>query len=134
MINMATNSITEKDKESITYKLNPARYRYLKGRYGLRDDTIEKKYGKKARGGIALFEASEMGYGCPKSHRGDTIVWSEFNDCIWCHKCQYDYPSEECPIIKPDWMSLEEFYDFINKLPFKPILKVDKKRKKTARR
>jgi len=82
------------------------------------DEQLAEKYGRRKEG-VSLFEPCEYGYGCPKGHRGTQICWSEFNEHIWCYKCEIDYPSSECPIKQPSWMTKEQFREFVDKLPFK---------------
>jgi len=85
----------------------------------LTDEEIAEKYGRRA-GGQPLFEPFELGYRCPQGHKGDSITWSEFNEHIWCFKCQLDYLSMDCPMQRPGWMKPDDFKRDIAKLPFKP--------------
>lgn len=85
----------------------------------LTDRQLEKIYGKRGSG-TALFEPWELGYRCPRGHRGSHITWSEFNHHIWCYKCQLDYLSNTCPIQRPSWQGKEDFEKTIARLPFKP--------------
>jgi len=86
----------------------------------LTDEQLAKKYGRRTPGGQTLFKPFELGYRCPKGHRGESITWSEFNNHIWCHKCQLDYTSETCPMQRPSWMDPDEFGAFVSRLSFKP--------------
>ncbi len=86
----------------------------------LTDRQIAKKYGRRTPGAVSLFEPYEWGYGCPRGHRGELITWSEFNEHIWCHRCQLDYPSADCPMQRPGWMDPKEFQEFVSRLPFTP--------------
>ena len=84
------------------------------------DEQLAEHYGRRTPGGQPLFEPFQWGYRCPQGHRGELITWSKFNDHIWCHKCQLDYPSETCPMQRPSWMDPDEFRAFVSRLPFKP--------------
>ena len=84
------------------------------------DEEIAEKYGRRETGAVSLFSPSEQGYRCPQRHRGDYITWSEFNEHIWCYKCELDYPSKDCPMQRPSWMEPKEFKEFIARLPFRP--------------
>jgi hypothetical protein len=71
----------------------------LKERYGLRNE------GKHF---TAIDQPSELGYSCLKGKHGEhEITWSEFNQHIWCYKCNIDYLSFDCPIKRPCWMKKE---------------------------
>lgn len=85
----------------------------------LTDKQLEKIYGKR-KAGQPLSEPCELGYRCPRNHRGENITWSEFNRHIWCYKCHLDYLSDICPMQRPSWMSKEDFEKDIAKFPFKP--------------
>ncbi len=84
----------------------------------LTNKELATQYGKRGKG-RPIDEPQELGYGCPKGHRLDHITWSEFNGHIWCYKCQIDYPSKDCPIQRPCFMSDEQWNGFIQRLPFK---------------
>ena len=84
------------------------------------DEQLAKKYGRRTPGVIPLLEPYEWGYRCPQGHKGELIIWSKFNNHIWCHKCQLDYPSETCPLQRPSWMDPDEFGAFVSRLSFKP--------------
>ncbi len=85
----------------------------------LTDKQLEKQYGlripKGAKGIIALDEPFELGYSCPKGHTSESITWSEFNEHIWCYMCKIDYPSKDCPIKRPCWMSRKLWNDMYGK-------------------
>lgn len=85
----------------------------------LTDEQLSEQYGKRPNG-VALFEPYELGYRCPRGHRGATITWSEFEEHIWCFMCNLDYPSKDCPMQRPSWMKPDDFKKQIAKLPFKP--------------
>jgi len=85
----------------------------------LSDRQLAQKYGRRPEG-VALFEPMEYGYRCPEGHCGAAIYWSEFKEHIWCYECKLDYPTETCLIQRPSWMSIKDFRDFLDKLPFKP--------------
>jgi hypothetical protein len=69
--------------------------------------------------GNALFEPSELGYLCPKKHRASNISWSEFQEHVWCCKCEKDYKSKDCLLQRPDYWTVEEWDRFIKAMPFK---------------
>lgn len=81
-------------------------------------EKLAEKHGRRS-GGQPLFEPFELGYRCPQGHKGECITWSEFNEHIWCFKCQLDYPSKDCPMQRPGWMKPEDFKRDISKFPFK---------------
>ena len=92
----------------------------------LTDEQLVEKYGRrKPQGAIPVFEPQEFGYCCPKGHTGDYLTWSEFNDHIWCYKCQKDYHyAHDCTIQRMSWMTPKQFREFWATLPEKPkILK-----------
>lgn len=84
----------------------------------LRDQELAEHFGR--RQGQSLFDPQEYGYRCPKGHGAHTITWSEFQQHIWCYNCKYDYPSKDCPIQRPSWMSRLHFKKFCESLPFAP--------------
>jgi len=86
----------------------------------LTDQELAEKYDRRGTGAVSLFEPYEWGFQCPKGHRGEAITWSEFNEHIWCKKCELDYPSADCPMQRPRWMNPDEFKAFVARLPFKP--------------
>ena len=86
------------------------------------DEELAEKYGRRRTGAVSLFEPYEWGYRCPARHRGENITWSEFNEHIWCKKCELDYPSADCPMQRPSWMDPDEFKSFVTRLPFKPTV------------
>jgi hypothetical protein len=80
---------------------------------------LARVYGAR-QGDMAVFEASELGYQCPAGHK--EISWSEFNEHIWCMVCELDILTRKCPIRKPDFMTEQQFLDFLVRLPFTPII------------
>ncbi len=88
------------------------------------DEQIAAKYGRRETkpGMVILNEPSEEGYQCPFGHKMGDITWSEFNDHIWCFKCQLDIPSEHCPMQRPCWETPKQFKDFVARLPFTPAI------------
>jgi len=88
----------------------------------LTDEQLRERYGRRpyAVGTVALFEPYEWGYRCPKGHGGEYITWSEFNEHIWCSKCNLEYLYYDCTIQQPSWMSKKDFDDFVAGLPTKP--------------
>lgn len=85
----------------------------------LSDRELEEQFGKRPPAAISLFEPYEHGYRCPKGHKGSDIAWSEFREHIWCYRCELDYPTKDCPIQRPNWMTPAQFKEFIDKLPFR---------------
>lgn len=83
------------------------------------DEELAQRFGRRGPGST-VFDACEWGYQCPKGHRGMSITWSEFKVHIWCHRCRLDYPSKDCPMQRPSWMSPSRFRQFISQLPFRP--------------
>ena len=89
----------------------------------LSDEELRKTYGERSpKGAVPLFEPSEFGYRCPMGHYEDCLTWSEFNEHLWCERCNLDYPTERCPIAKPCWMNEKDWLEFIRKLPWTPII------------
>lgn len=86
----------------------------------LTDRQLAKRYGRRTTGAVSLFEPFEWGYRCPAGHRGGLITWSEFNEHIWCQRCQLDYHSSTCPMQRQSWMDPKGFREFVSRLPFKP--------------
>lgn len=87
------------------------------------DEQLSEKYGRRPHPllMVPVFEPQEFGYRCPKGHGGDYLTWSEFNDHIWCYKCQMDYHyAHECTIQRPSWMTVKQFEEFLSTLPEKP--------------
>lgn len=72
--------------------------------------------------GVAFDEPGVLGYLCPKLHGGGDLTWSEWEEHLWCYKCEIDYPSKDCPKQRPGWMS-DEIWEMVNSgLPFKPVI------------
>ena len=89
----------------------------------LTDDQLEKEYGRRnlPKGSIIFDQPFELGYQCPKGHKGENLVFSEFNDHIWCYECKKDYHyAADCRLKRMCWMSDEQWKDFIARLPMKP--------------
>ncbi len=85
----------------------------------LTDSQLTSIYGRRITNAVSLFEPYELGYRCPRGHRGVCITWSEFKDHIWCYRCKLDYLSGICPIQRPSWQSVKDFKSSLSKLPFK---------------
>jgi hypothetical protein len=65
------------------------------------DDELKEKFGMRG-GGTALFGPQELGYRCPNGHAD--LTWSEFNEHIWCYKCEKDYHyADDCVLIKDEF-------------------------------
>lgn len=48
---------------------------------------------------IWLFAPQEYGYRCPAGHAN--IYWSEWEEHIWCYKCEKDYHyANDCVLVK----------------------------------
>lgn len=88
----------------------------------LTDGELTIQYGRRdlPKGTIIFDEPSELGYQCPEGHKMGQLIWSEFNDHLWCYVCKLDYPSAECPMQRPCWETPKQFKEFISRLPFKP--------------
>jgi len=89
----------------------------------LTDEQLAQKYGRRnlPPGAIIVDEPSELGYRCPKGHTGGDLVFSEFNDHLWCLICQKDYHyADDCHLIRPCWQTKEQFNEFVSGLPMKP--------------
>jgi len=89
----------------------------------LTDKQLKETYGLRfpeGTQGIVMFDKPfELGFSCPKGHRGVDITWSEFNEHIWCYKCNLDYPSFFCPIKRPCWMNKKMWDDMYGSHPNK---------------
>ena len=86
------------------------------------DAELEQRFGRRSANISLLFDAWEFGYRCPQLHTGKGVQFSTFNDHIWCTECGVDWPSEKCPIRRPSWMNEKIFEEFLDALPFNPIL------------
>lgn len=61
------------------------------------DKELKKKYGLRLEG-TPLFFPQELGYRCPEGH--SDLAFSEFQEHIWCYKCQKDFHYVDCILIK----------------------------------
>ena len=86
---------------------------------------------RRPEGGIALDQPGELGYQCPTCGKGndlddpasvESLTWSEWAAHLWCHACEKDIPTAQCPIRRPAWMSDEAWTRFIGRLPFTAIV------------
>lgn len=86
----------------------------------LNDAELTKQFGRRDSG-QPIDYPQELGYICPKGHGMDYLTWSEFNDHIWCYKCEMDYHyALDCNLKRICWMSEEFWNDFVKRLPIKP--------------
>jgi hypothetical protein len=77
---------------------------------------------KRPVGGIAIDQPGELGYLCPRLHGGPALEWSEWADHLWCYTCGVDWPSSECPKMRPAGMS-DKVWELVNRhLPFTPVI------------
>ncbi len=89
----------------------------------LADEQLAEKYGRRdlPKGAVPFDQPQELGYVCPKGHKGDYLTWSEFNEHIWCYKCENDYHyAEDCKLKRICWMDDKQWSDFLGSLPAKP--------------
>ncbi len=64
------------------------------------DEQLRDGFGMRG-GGAGLFAPQELGYRCPVGHAN--LTWSEFNEHIWCYKCEKDYHyAEDCFLIEDE--------------------------------
>jgi hypothetical protein len=59
------------------------------------DNKLTKLF-KKRPHSSPLFAPMELGWVCP-SNESHLIVWSEFNQHVWCYQCGMDYFTLLCP-------------------------------------
>lgn len=67
------------------------------------EDKVCQEFGRREAGllpgGIILDTPPELGYRCPAGH--SYIDWSEFNDHVWCHRCNRDFHyARECVLVE----------------------------------
>ena len=75
----------------------------------------EKLLGKRRTGVQPFDQPFELGYHCPvcqyklsdDGNFDERLEWSEYNGMIWCHKCNFDYPS---PLCMPDPKKATEIF------------------------
>jgi len=73
--------------------------------------------------GIPLDQPSELGFKCPVG-RQHHLEWSEYQGFIWCHTCNFDYPS---PLCMPDLKNATEiFLDIIEDMKTKDVICMEK--------
>lgn len=86
----------------------------------LTDSQLKEQFGMRPKG-QPLDYPQELGYICPKGHGGDYLTWSEFNEHIWCYKCNMDYHfALDCQLKRMCWMSDDIWNNFVNNLPQRP--------------
>ena len=61
-----------------------------------KNKQAKKLCGKRGRG-TPVFFPHELGYECPIcGNNSDSLEWSEYNNFLWCKKCDIDIPSCLC--------------------------------------
>lgn len=88
------------------------------------DQELAQVYGRREAGMIPVFAPGEFGYHCPEGHTDDHLTWSEFKEHIWCFACRKDYHyAEDCYLVRPWWMSSNQWDEFLKTLPQKPEIR-----------